>query len=334
MRRWKVAALVLVLALILTAAAAGCARSRKVPNVLGMPYDQAVKKLQDDGFKLGDTRDGFSNNATPGIVARQSPVAGIKLERNGAVSLTVVRPLGSVRTPDVVGLTREQAESALATFSLQPEIAEDYSAVVAAGVVIVQAPQAGIAINPGDVVELVLSKGPAPAQATVPAIVGKKQADAEAALKAAGLSPAPYQSYSTTVAKGLVADQNPVAGASMAPGSKVTLVVSLGPPAPTTASVPNVVGRSQAAAETALRDAGFVPNAVINVNATVAKGIVAGQSPGGLEDLARIGCRHPGVTWAGHVGDRPQRRRHDRRAGRCGDQGRRSHTAGRGATGR
>jgi serine/threonine-protein kinase len=42
-----------------------------------------------------------------------------------------------------------------------------------------------------------------------------------------------------------------------------------------------VVGKSQADAETALRDAGFVPNAVFNVNPTVAKGLVAGQSPAG-----------------------------------------------------
>jgi serine/threonine-protein kinase len=59
----------------------------------------------------------------------------------------------------------------------------------------------------------------------------------------------------------------------------VTFVVSLGPPTPTTVSVPNVVGKSQAEAETALRSAGFVPSAVFNANPTVAKGLVAGQSP-------------------------------------------------------
>jgi serine/threonine-protein kinase len=244
-----------------------------------MPYDQAVKTLQDDGFKLGETKYGFSNNATAGIVARQSPTAGNDIERNGVVVLTVVQPLGSLTTPNVVGLPREQAESALATLSLKPEVSEDYSAQIPAGIVIVQAPLAGVLINPGDTVGLVVSKGPAPARTVVPAINGKKQADAEAALKAVGLVPAPYQAYNDTVAKGIVADQNPVSGASMAPGSKVTFVVSLGPPAPTTVSVPNVVGKSQADAENALKSAGFVPSAVFNVNPTVAKGVVAGQSP-------------------------------------------------------
>ena len=85
-----------------------------------MPYDQAVQKLQDDGFKLGETKYGFSNNATEGLVARQSPAAGVKLERGGSVVLTVVRPLGSLTTPNLVGQTQAAAESALATMTLKP----------------------------------------------------------------------------------------------------------------------------------------------------------------------------------------------------------------------
>ena len=299
-----------------------------------MPYDQAVTTLQDDGFELGDTLDGFSNNATAGLVARQSPVAGSSLKRNGSVTLTVVRPLASLITPDLVGQTQTQAESALATLSLKPAVAQDYSTAVAAGVVIVQAPPAGAPINPGDTVDLVISKGPAPAQAKVPAINGKKQADAEAALKSAGLVPAPYQSYSDTVAKGIVTGQNPVAGATMAPGSKVTFVVSLGQGAQSV-SVPNVVGKSQADAEAALRSAGLVPSAVLNVSPSVPKGIVAGQSPtAGSKTGARRSRRHPGLARPRHLGDRSQCRRQDVGGGGCGDQGRRPHPAGGSAAGR
>lgn len=276
MKAWRIAAVLLVgLSLF---AATGCNGKREVPNVVGMPYEKAVQTLQDDGFKLGSTRDGYSNNATPGIVARQAPVAGSELEKNGSVSLTVVRPLGSVATPNLVGLPREQAESSLSTFSLKPSVTEDYSSEVPAGVVFLQAPAAGAAINPGDTVEMVISKGAAPAKVQVPNINGKKQADAEAALKAVGLVPAPSQSYSDTVAKGVVAGQNPVAGASMSPGSKVTFVVSLGK-GTQSVTIPNVVGKTQADAEAAIKAVGLVPSAVLNVSPTVPKGIVAGQSP-------------------------------------------------------
>ena len=138
MRLRRIAAILLT-GLVLVGAA-GCIRGREVPNVVGMPYEEAVKTLQDDGFKLGDTLDGFSNNATAGLVARQSPVAGNTVERNGSVTLTVVRPLASLITPDLVGQTQAQAESALATLSLKPAIAQDYSTAVAVGVVMVSAP--------------------------------------------------------------------------------------------------------------------------------------------------------------------------------------------------
>jgi len=186
MKRWRRVALVLAIGLALVAPA-GCSRNNEVPNVVGMQYDKAIKTLQDEGFELGDTNYGFSNNATAGVVARQTPAAGSTLERNGAVSLLVVQPLGSLTTPELVGLTLEQAESALTTFALAPAVTEDYSAAVPKGVVMMQAPTAGTLINPGDVVALVVSKGPAPVKVKVPEVNGKSQSEAEAALKAVGL---------------------------------------------------------------------------------------------------------------------------------------------------
>ena len=276
MKRWRIAAVVL-LGLILIASA-GCARTREVPNVVGMPYDKAVKTLQDDGFTLGDTKYGYSNNATAGLVARQSPAAGTKLERNGSVVLTVVKPLGSLTTPNVVGQTQAQAESALATMSLKPSVTQDYSAEVPAGIVFLQAPAAGVMIDPGDTVEMVVSKGAAPVKVQVPKIDGKNEADAGAALKAVGLLPVSSDAYSDTVAKGIVFGQNPVAGASMSPGSNVTFAVSLGQ-GTQSISIPNVVGKSQADAEATIKGAGLVPTVVTGIDARVPKGIVAGQSP-------------------------------------------------------
>lgn len=275
-RLW-VAAAVLGIALALVATT-GCGRNAKVPNVVGMPVDQAVKTLEDAGYKIGATRYGFTSNLAPETVARQTPAAGSTLERRGEVTLLVVRPLGSLQTPDLVGRTQEQAESALTTFSLTADVTHDYSSLVESGVVMMQAPAAGALIDPGDTVGFVVSKGPAPVTVKVPAINGKRQADAEAALRAVGLVPISHQAYSDNVAKGSVFGQNPVAGASMSPGSKVTFVVSMGKGA-TSLAVPNVVGKAQADAEAALRGAGLVPSVVLNINSSVPKGIVYGQNP-------------------------------------------------------
>ena len=71
--------------------------------------------------------------------------------------------------------------------------------------------------------------------------------------------------------------QNPAAGASVATGSPVSLVVSLGP---ALVSVPNVVNTAQAAAQAAIVAAGLTNGAVTNANsATVAAGSVISETP-------------------------------------------------------
>jgi eukaryotic-like serine/threonine-protein kinase len=269
---------VLLVTALLAAILAGCGGRSEVPNVIGMPLDQAVKTLQDAGYELGDVRHGYSSAVAPNTVARQDPAAGTKLAKRSKVSVTIVQPLGSLSTPDVLGKTAAEAQSALATMSLVPAISEDYSAVVAPGVVITQAPAAGTPINPGDTVAMVVSKGPAPERVKVPAINGKDRSSAEKVLRDVGLVPAPSEAYSDTVAKGIVADQNPTAGAYMSPGSKVAFMVSLGK-GTQSVSVPNVVGKAQAGAESAIKGAGLVPKAGYNVDPNVPKGVVIGQSP-------------------------------------------------------
>ena len=64
----------------------------------------------------------------------------------------------------------------------------------------------------------------------VPAVTGLTQADAAAALAAAGLVPGTIlQSYHPTTASGLIISQDPAAGAEVAPGAAVALTVSMGP---------------------------------------------------------------------------------------------------------
>jgi RHS repeat-associated protein len=114
--------------------------------------------------------------------------------------------------------------------------------------------------------------------ALVPEVVGQRQATAESAVIASGLSVGTVSTtYSATVAAGHVISQNPGAGASVLPGTKVDLVVSLGP-APV--SVPPVVGLTQNAATTAITGAGLsVGGVTTEYSDTVANGSVISQNP-------------------------------------------------------
>ena len=86
------------------------------------------------------------------------------------------------------------------------------------------------------------------------------------------------QAASATVPVGDVISQNPAGGASAALGSAVNLVVSAGS---VSVTVPNVVGLDQAAAESAISNAGLVPLVSTAYSATVPAGNVISQNPSG-----------------------------------------------------
>ncbi|HAO34407.1 MAG TPA: serine/threonine protein kinase, partial [Candidatus Competibacteraceae bacterium] len=82
---------------------------------------------------------------------------------------------------------------------------------------------------------------------------------------------------SATVLQGEIISQNPAAGASVAPGSAVALVVSSGPESVT---VPSVVGQTQTAAADALKQVGLTVGTITRENsATVPAGTVISQNP-------------------------------------------------------
>jgi Domain of unknown function (DUF4082)/PASTA domain len=115
-------------------------------------------------------------------------------------------------------------------------------------------------------------------QALVPNVVSQTQAAATTAINNASLLVGTVTNASSaTVASGSVISSNPVAGTQVAAGSAVSLVVSTGP---ASATVPNVVGQTQAAATTAINNASLVVGTVTNASsATVASGSVISSNP-------------------------------------------------------
>jgi RHS repeat-associated protein len=134
-----------------------------------------------------------------------------------------------VAVPDVVGQTQASAESAITGAGLAVgTVTTQSSGTVPAGSVISQDPAAGAQVAPGSAVNLVVSTGPA--LVAVPNVVGQTQASAESAVTGAGLAVGTVTTQSSgTVPAGSVISQDPAAGAQVAPGSAVNLVVSTGP---------------------------------------------------------------------------------------------------------
>lgn len=277
-RRTRLGAIALMLALTLVATLlAGCGKG--VPEVTGMTPADAVRTLEDAGYKLGDVSYGSQGGVALGAVMSQTPAAGERAKDGTAVDLQINGNDGKTAiVPNVIQQTQTTAVEAVETCGLHPVVSFQYIDTIAKDEVITQSPTGGNKAGIGAPVIIVVSQGKAPEKKAVPDVMGKKQADAESALESAGFVAKVYSIYSSKVAKGVVGFQVPDAGAMVSPGSTVEIAVSLGP-GTGSIKVPNVIGKKEADATGAIKSAGLVANVFYADSDTVAKGIVINQSP-------------------------------------------------------
>ena len=257
-----------------------------VPNVVGQSQSTASAALQNAGLTVGTITQQASSTVPAGTVISQNPAAGASVAPGSAVSLIVSSGPAPVIVPNVVGQTQSAAATTLQNAGLTVgTVSEQNSATVLQGEIISQNPAAGASVAPGSAVALVVSSGPE--SVTVPSVVGQTQTAAADALKQVGLTVGTItRENSATVPAGTVISQNPAAGASVAPGSAVALVVSLGP-APVT--VPNVVGLSLQTAQAVISSANLVTGSVTaqTTGSRSLDGLVASQNPAAGTSVAR-----------------------------------------------
>ncbi len=252
-----------------------------VPSLLFMVRADAETAILAAGLNIGNVYEAPNPSVPAGQVASQDPVAGASAGAGDSVSFTLSTGPAPAYAPDVVSLTRANAEAAITTVGLTVgTVTEVASDTVPAGLVISQNPAAGVLMAAGAPVSLVVSLGTQTAGATVPNVVGMTRTAAEAAITAANLTVGTVsEATSITVPTGQVISQTPAAG-TIVPVvmTTVSFVVSLGLPASVT--VPNVVGMTEEAALAALAAAGLVHGTTVTQpSSTVAAGLIGAQNP-------------------------------------------------------
>jgi beta-lactam-binding protein with PASTA domain/tRNA A-37 threonylcarbamoyl transferase component Bud32 len=160
---------------------------------------------------------------------------------------------GSVTIPDLRGQTRQAAAAELERLGF--EVGEDQqvpAADIAAGLVAGTDPAAGIEVDEGSTVRLLVSTGAG--DATVPSLVGETETRAQDLLRQAGLTATVTYEPSEVIPQGTVSAQDPEAGRVVPAGTAVNLVVSAGVDA---LVVPDVARHSERDALLKLAEAGF-----------------------------------------------------------------------------
>ena len=205
-----------------------------VPNVVGMSSDEAEKVLHESnlGYKY-DSEYVYSEQYPADYVVEQSEKAGDVIEKNKTVILTISKGGEKIQVPSgIVGVDVEDAEETLEDSSLKWEVTYEYSSK-AIDTVISCYPEEKASVSKNDVIKLTVSRGQQISVdekvATIPNVVGKAEAKAEAAISAAGFSVGEVRHvYNDDVEKGVVIRQTVKAGSSAPYSTPIGLLISDG----------------------------------------------------------------------------------------------------------
>jgi serine/threonine-protein kinase len=189
-----------------------------VPDVRHKSVADATALLKQAQLTVAGTRSEYDATVRKGFVITSTPKPGIVVSPGTAITLVVSEVPAPIQVPDVTNKPVDQATSILTALGLTVKTTKDFSDTVPANSVISSTPAAGATAHQGDVVTLVVSKGPQ--TYPVPDVVGMKISDAVATLQAAG--------FKTNVddfpgGPNRVLSQSPGAGSKQKHGTTITL---------------------------------------------------------------------------------------------------------------
>jgi eukaryotic-like serine/threonine-protein kinase len=204
----------------------------EVPVVANMTESQAIQKLYSLKLVPKSVREA-SNTVAKDMAIGTTPAAGSMVNQDGEVILKVSSGPSSVTIPaDIVGRTEANATDVLRKLGITGDInsVRTHSATVPMGQVIGTAPAPGAPIATNSTVELQISSG----KVLMPQLIGLPQAEAEAALKANGLTMVVVEQENSQVEPGKVTAQSEVFNTEVDQGKTVTVTVAKAPAPPPT----------------------------------------------------------------------------------------------------
>jgi eukaryotic-like serine/threonine-protein kinase len=218
-----------------------------VPRLVGVKEQQALVRLGRVGLRPKEV---FRPTKQPkGVVVSQKPQEATELPRGGKVTLVIDSGAPKVALPDLTGGSLADAQRKLDALGLQSTKTE-VTSTEPAGTVVDQAPKPGGKLAKGSMVTLSVAKA-APAQTTPTTTQATTQA-------------------TTTTGSATTTSQNPPTTTAPQPQ-----------PQPQNAKVPNVSGQKEAAALTALGEAGILASLVFVPSSEPLGNVVQQAKPAG-----------------------------------------------------
>jgi eukaryotic-like serine/threonine-protein kinase len=209
-----------------------------VPNVVGLPFEQASARLTALNLEVAEPVEEVpvDPDVEPGTVLEQAPLADALVEEGATVTLTIAKAPRTFPVPDLTGMTLEEAQITLEDANLTLGDQATEASDVPEGEIIRQEPAADEEVPKDTPVNVVVSSGPEITTVSVPDVTCLSFGQAKAQLVSKGLQinedgtrpPNPLCSNPNKIAA-----QDPPAGSQVQTGSTVNVYTGeTSPPTP------------------------------------------------------------------------------------------------------
>ncbi|MBQ1514045.1 MAG: Stk1 family PASTA domain-containing Ser/Thr kinase [Bifidobacterium sp.] len=227
-----------------------------VPTITSsMTKDRAEAAIEAAGFEFKAMTDNDSTEPA-GTFTKQDPAGGVKAKKGSVVKAWFSAGPQNAQIPDVKGMSQSEARTKLeaAGFKVQTSVNSEDSATVDKDRVTRTDPAAGTSQPKGTSILMFVSSG----MTKVPdGLAGQTKDAVIKSLQDLQFSIVTEETYSDSVAEGMVVSTNPASGTSVAQRSTITITVSKGKEPTPQVTVPDVTGQSFASAKQVLESLGF-----------------------------------------------------------------------------
>lgn len=213
-----------------------------IEDFTGMVYSEVISNTEYTDIYDFTLEEEENDEVEEGKIISQNPAGGrsVVWEEGSKIEVTLTVSVGSeaIAMPDLTNISRNNAKitlNGLGVKSLTILEEEISDSEITAGYVVKTVPVAGTALNDGDTVYIFVSTGPEVTTVEVPDLYGYSQSKATQLLRNEDLKVGNITYEENSASAGTVVGQSIRKGTTVETGTAVDIVISMGPPAATTA---------------------------------------------------------------------------------------------------
>lgn len=200
----------------------------QIPNLVGKTEEEAKEELAKLKLKYEKAGEDYNKDVEAGKIFEQTPgyTENYRVKEKSTITVKISKGTEQTIVPKVIGMTFDEAVSALEEKKLKAEKIEETSKKIKEGIVISQEIDANSSANAGDTIKIHVSIGTGIKQVVMSNLVGKTESDARSTLDSKNLKVNVEYSEDTSKEDEVVLKQSVKSGENIDEGTEVTITVN------------------------------------------------------------------------------------------------------------